>query len=163
MVRFVVWALAVEAVLLVGLGVAGLVSSAPPALGAHSATAQTPTEVLGFRMNPVHSVLLIATGVLAVLTLWHQAWRRRFAATQTIGYMLLYVFGLAFAANTPTATMWNLNTADHVLHGTLFVLGLTFVLMLYSRSFEPPLTDNQVTDRPAEQGESRAGVDQVGR
>jgi hypothetical protein len=157
----VVWALAVEAVLLVGLGVAGLVTSGPPALGAHSATAQTATEVLGFRMNPAHSVLLIATGALAVLTLWHAAWRRRFAATQAIGYMLLYVFGLAFAANTPTATMWDLNTADHVLHGTLFVLGLTFVLMLYSSSFEPPISDNQVMDRPTEQG--RAGAEQVGR
>jgi NADH:ubiquinone oxidoreductase subunit 6 (subunit J) len=112
-------------------------------------------------MNPVHSVLLLATGVLAVLTLWQAAWRRRFAATQTIGYMLLYVFGLAFAANTPTATMWNLNTADHVLHGTLFVLGLTFVLMLYSGSLEPPAADDQVMDRPAEQ--SRAGAEQVGR
>jgi hypothetical protein len=161
MVRFVVWTLAVEAVLLVGLGVAGLVSSTPLALWAHSATAQTPTDVLGFRMNPLHSVLLIATGVLAVATLWQPVWRRRFAATQTIGYMLLYVFGLAFAANTPTATMWNLNTADHVLHGTLFVLGLTIVLMLYSSSFEPPIDDGRGADRPAE--ESRAGAGQVGR
>jgi NADH:ubiquinone oxidoreductase subunit 6 (subunit J) len=134
--RFATWALGIEAMLLVALGVAGTGRSATPAAAAGTVTAQTPTEVLGFRMNPAHSLLLLATGLLALAALWHPAWRRRFAAAQTIGYLLLFVFGLAYAANTPTATMWNLNTPDHVLHAVLFVLALTLMLMLYSTSFE---------------------------
>ncbi|MDT7583908.1 MAG: hypothetical protein QOE32_1458, partial [Pseudonocardiales bacterium] len=74
--------------------------------------------------------------LLALAALWHPAWRRRFAAAQTIGYLLLFGFGLAYAAHTPTATMWNLNTPDHVLHAVLVVLGLTLVLMLHSTRFE---------------------------
>ncbi|WP_445182033.1 DUF4383 domain-containing protein [Pseudonocardia sp. Cha107L01] len=115
--------------------------SAAPAAAARTLTAPTPTEVLGFRMNPAHSLLLLATGLLALAALWHPAWRRRFVAAQTIGYLLLFGFGLAYAAHTPTATMWNLNTPDHVLHAVLVVLGLTLVLMLYSTWFERSGTD----------------------
>jgi NADH:ubiquinone oxidoreductase subunit 6 (subunit J) len=132
--RFATWALGIEAMLLVALGVAGTGRSAAPAAAAGTVTAQTPTEVLGFRMNPAHSLLLLATGLLALAALWHPTWLRRFAAAQTIGYLLLFVFGLAYAANTPTATMWNLNAPDHVLHAVLFGLGLTLMLMLYSSS-----------------------------
>jgi hypothetical protein len=139
--RFATWALGVEAMLLVALGVAGTGRSATPAAAAGTLTAPTPTEVLGFRMNPAHSLLLLATGLLALAALWHPAWRRRFAAAQTIGYLLLFGFGLAYAAHTPTATMWNLNTPDHVLHAVLVVLGLTLVLMLYSTWFERSGTD----------------------
>jgi len=139
--RFATWELGVEAMLLVALGVAGTGRSATPAAAAGTVTAQTPTEVLGFRMNPAHSLLLLATGLLALAALWHPAWRRRFAAAQTIGYLLLFGFGLAYAAHTPTATMWNLNTPDHVLHAVLVVLGLTLVLMLYSTWFERSGTD----------------------
>jgi hypothetical protein len=46
------------------------------------------------------------------------------------------VFGPAAAANSPTVTGWPLTTADHVLHGVLFVLGLSLVLMLYRTPFE---------------------------
>jgi hypothetical protein len=145
-----VWALAVEGLFLLALGVAGVLTSVPGAVGAHTPTAQTPTEVLGFQLNPAHSAVLIITGVLAGASLWHQRWRRRFAATQTIWYMLLYVFGLAFGVHTPTATMWDLNTADHVLHAVLFVLGLTLTLVFYSSSFEPPIAQNQ-PEGPARQ------------
>jgi hypothetical protein len=72
--------------------------------------------------------------------------------TQTIGYMLLCVFGLAFGANTATATMWDLDTADHVLYGALFVLGLTFVLVLYSSSFEPPIDRGRAAAGRADSG-----------
>lgn len=140
--RLAVWTLAVEAVFLVALGVAGLITSGPPAAGAHSMTAQTPSDVLGFRMNPAHSVLLIGTGVLAAVTLWNSKWRRRFVTAQAIGYLLLYVFGMAFSAHRPTATMWNLNIADSTLHAILFIIGVTLVLMLYSSAFEPPIDDS---------------------
>jgi hypothetical protein len=147
--RFATWALGVEAMLLVALGVAGTGRSATPAAAAGTVTAPTPTEVLGFRMNPAHSLLLLATGLLALAALWHPAWRRRFAAAQTIGYLLLLGFGLAYAAHTPTATMWNLNTPDHVLHAVLVVLGLTLILMLHSTRFERSGTDGAESSRGA--------------
>jgi peptidoglycan/LPS O-acetylase OafA/YrhL len=144
---FATWTLGIEAMLLVALGVAGTGSSAA---AAGTVTAQTPTEVLGLRMNPAHGLLLLATGLLALAALWHPAWRRRFAASQAIGYLLLTVFGLAFGADT--ATMWNLNMPDHVLHAVLCLLGLTLVLMLRPIPFGPRGTGRDLEDDPEDRG-----------
>jgi len=85
--RIATWAIAIEAVVLVGLGVAGLDGVAHP------------------RGLPP------------------------FAASQTVGYLLITVLGLVFQATSPPS-WWLLNPADHVLHASLFALGLVLLLLL---------------------------------
>lgn len=126
--RLVPGVVAVQSVLLVALGVAGLGSSAGRGL-----TAQPPPEVLGFRMTAAHSLLLIGTGLLALAVLRHRAWVRRYAAAQTVVFLALYLLGWV-CARTATGAVWNLNLADRVLHAVLFVIGLTCVLLLYQSS-----------------------------
>jgi hypothetical protein len=75
--------LAFEGLALLALGTAGLIVSVPGAWAAANSTAQTPVEVLGFRMNPAHSGLLMITGLLALLTLRWSSWQRRFVVIQT--------------------------------------------------------------------------------
>lgn len=130
--RVSAWIVAVEAVLLVALGVAGLSSTAWAGL-----TAQPASQVVGFRMNLVHGLLLLGTGLLGFAALRHAVWLRRFTAAQTVWYMLLFVFGMALSVNRPSATMWNLNMADHILHAVLFIIGLVLVLLLYAGSIDP--------------------------
>jgi len=140
--RVATWAIAIEAVLLVGLGVAGLDDLAPPpglpnevAVGAAA-----PTAVLGLRLSPVHSVVLLVTGLLALAALRHQVWRRPFAAAQTVGYLLITVLGLVFQG-----AWWLLNPADHVLHAALFLLGLVLLLLLPGTPRTPSTSASNAT------------------
>jgi len=128
--RFATWVLGVEAMLLVALGVSGLGGRATPPDGLPTAAAPLPVpELLGFRPNPAHSVLLLVTGLLALGALWLPAWRRGFAASQAVGYLLVGGAGLVLAAATPAASPWHLNPADHVLHGLLCLLGLALLAL----------------------------------
>jgi len=127
--RIATWAIAIEAVVLVGLGVAGLDGVAHPRGLPNEVAAVSPTAVLGLRLGPVHSTLLIVTGLLALAALRHQVWLRPFAASQTVGYLLITVLGLVFQATSPPS-WWLLNPADHVLHASLFALGLVLLLLL---------------------------------
>ncbi|HEY2206975.1 MAG TPA: DUF4383 domain-containing protein [Pseudonocardia sp.] len=125
-----VWVLACEAMVLVALGVAGLTSSGGPAYLA----GPTPMEVLGFRLNPVHSALLLLTGLLACAALWRPVWRRRFAAGQTVAYLLVVVVTLLVGLYGPPDTPWRLGPTDHVLHAVLIVLGVALFPVLAARA-----------------------------
>ncbi|GAA4924187.1 uncharacterized protein DUF4383 [Actinomycetospora succinea] len=122
-----------EAVVLAVVGVAGLVTS----WGA-GFTEQVPDTVLALRLNPAHSVLLLVTALLGALSLTSRTRLRFFAGGQAVVYLLLFVFGTAYAVNTGTATFLALNTPDHVLHGVLAVLGFVVVMITSARIVEPP-------------------------
>jgi hypothetical protein len=142
--RVATWAIAIEAVLLVGLGVAGLDDLAPPPGLPNEVAAVSPTAVLGLRLTPVHSTLIVVTGLLALAALRHQAWRRTFAAGQTVGYLLITVLGLVFRGTSPPS-WWLLNPADHVLHASLFLLGLVLLLLLPATPVTPSTSASNAT------------------
>jgi hypothetical protein len=122
-----------EAVVLLVVGIAGLVMT----WGA-GFTEQTPDSFLALRLNPAHSVLLLVTAVLAAVSLRRRTWLRIFAGGQAIVYLLLFVFGAAFSVNTAGATFLSLDTADHVLHAVLALLGFIVVMLSSARIVEPP-------------------------
>lgn len=122
-----------EVLVLAAVGIAGLVTS----WGA-GFTEQVPDTVLALRLNPAHSVLLLVTAVLGALCLTSRTRMRFFAGGQAVVYLLLFVFGAAFAVNTGNATFLALNTPDHVLHGVLAVLGFVVVMIASARIIEPP-------------------------
>lgn len=121
-VRVAVWMVALEAVLLVGLGVSAI---APPHVppGQPSGPAAT---IAVFEMTRAHGLLLIVTGLVALAALRHPAWRLGFAVVQTAGYLVITVLGLAL----PRTPWWQLNGADQLLHAALFLLGVTLLLLL---------------------------------
>ncbi|HTF48741.1 MAG TPA: hypothetical protein VK735_14955 [Pseudonocardia sp.] len=139
--RVATWAIAIEAMLLVGLGVAGLDDLAPPPGLPNEVAAVSPVAALGLRLTPVHSAVLLVTGLLALAALRHQVWRRPFAAAQTVGYLLITVLGLVFQS----AGWWLLNPADHVLHASLFLLGLVLLLLLPATPDTPSTSASNAT------------------
>jgi len=142
--RVATWAIAIEVVLLVGLGVAGLDDLGPPPGLPNEVAAMSRIAVLGLRLTPVHSTLLLVTGLLALAALRHQVWLRPFAAVQTVGYLLITVLGLVFQGTTPTS-WWLLNPADHVLHASLFALGLLLLLLLPATPVTPSTSASNAT------------------
>jgi hypothetical protein len=146
--RFVTWALGVEAMLLVALGVSGLGRAAP---GGRAATSGPPpvSELLGFRPSAAHSALLLVTGLLALGALWLPSWRRGFAAVQAVGYLLIASAGLVLAATTPAGSAWHLNPADHVLHGVLCLLGVALLLLCRATRRSRHDAGSPATARPA--------------
>lgn len=123
-----------EGALLLMLGLAGMAMS----WNAHPTT-QEPLQILGLRVNLLHSGLYVVAGLALLLAAGHVMALRRVVVTETIVFTLLFVFGTAFSANRPTRTMWNLDAPDNVLHGGLAVIGLTLVLLLYARGMTAPI------------------------
>jgi hypothetical protein len=122
-----------EAVVLAAVGIAGLVTSRGAGF-----TEQVHDSVLGLRLNPAHSVLLLVTAVVGAICLRKRTWLRFFAGGQAVVYLLVFVFGSAFSVNTPNATFLALNTPDHVLHAVLAVLGFIVLMVSSARIVEPP-------------------------
>jgi len=107
--------LVVQALVLGGLGVAGLLAATASSTGAG--------QVVGFSLNTPHSVLLLATAGASVLAaLWRRA-GRFWAMAQAFVYTLAFVIGSASSAGQPQDTWLALNTPDHFLHLALALLG----------------------------------------
>lgn len=120
-------------VVLLAVGVAGLVvSSGADFFG------QPDTTVLALRLNPAHSVLLLITAVAGLASLVRRSTLRAFAGAIAGVYLLVFVFGTAYAVNTGTATFLDLNTPDHVLHALVAALGFVILMISSARIIEPP-------------------------
>jgi hypothetical protein len=122
-----------EAVVLAAVGVAGLVTT----WGA-GFTEPTPDTVLALRVNPLHSVLLLITAVLGVVSLRKRTWLRIFAGGQALVYLVLFALGAAAGLNTGDPTILALNTPDLVLHGLVALLGFVVLMISSARIIEPP-------------------------
>src|SRR2546430_64796 len=114
-------AMGVEAVVLLALGSIGLVVSRGQPFTGHGGSL-----VWIFKLNGLHSVVLLATGVAAVLA---ATTGKRVLVTvcllQAIGYVLLFVWG---AANGGNPTSFNLNPADNGLHALLILYALVVAM-----------------------------------
>lgn len=122
--------LVIEGVLLVALGVWGLAAdSTYPVIGPAGA------PVLVFHFTVLHSWVLLATGVLAVIS----ACRRRialiFTGFQFLAYMLLFAVGsvaYARAARTPMG----FDPSDSFLHLVIAVVGAALFLWMAGQIME---------------------------
>jgi hypothetical protein len=107
--------LVVQALLLSGLAVAGLLAVAGSPIGA--------AHVAGFLLNIPHCVLLLATAAASALAALRSRYGRIWAMLQATFYALAYVIGTAISAGSPQDTWLALNTPDHFLHLGLALLG----------------------------------------
>jgi hypothetical protein len=106
--------LVVQALLVAGLAVAGLIAAAGSPTGVG--------HIAGFSLNIPHSLLLLATAGASVLAaLWSRI-GRFWAMAQAALYTLVYVIGAAASTGHSQDTWLQLNTPDHFLH-----LGLALV------------------------------------
>src|ERR687884_303154 len=87
-------AMSVEALVLLALGGAGLAVAA-----GHPFTGHPDSLVWIFRLNGLHSVLLLATGIAAVVALAGKRALVTVCVVQAIGYVLLFVWGAANGGN----------------------------------------------------------------
>lgn len=121
-VRVAVWVIALEAILLVGLGVSAVGGTTP----AKGQPVESVTDVAGLALTRAHGLLLVLTGLAALAALRHPAWRSGYAGVQAVAYLVVTAVGLAL----PHTLWWSLNLADHVLHAALFLLGVALWLLL---------------------------------
>jgi hypothetical protein len=122
--RIVRRVLVIEGAVLMALGGGGLVAAALTGF------AHPGVHVLAFHLNAVHSSLLLATGLAAVVVAALDRYLAAFSFVQAIGYFLLFLFGSSYRSveSGGEVTSLGLNAADHVLHATLSILGLTLAL-----------------------------------
>lgn len=124
--------LVIEGVLLVALGVCGLAAdSTYPVNGPAGA------PVLVFHFTVLHSWVLLATGVLAVIS----ARRRRialiFTGFQFMGYMLLFAVGSVAYARA-ARTLMGFDPSDSFLHLVIAVVGAALFLWMAGQIMEGP-------------------------
>lgn len=108
--------LVVQALLIAGLAVAGLIAAvgSPTGVG----------HIAGFSLNIPHSVLLLATAGASVLAVvWWSRAGRLWAMAQAALYTLVYVIGAAASTGHSQDTWLQLNTPDHFLHLGLAIIG----------------------------------------
>lgn len=128
--------LALQAVILAGFALASL--------SVIFTTTGTVAEVIVFRMNILHSAILLAVAVLSGVALLHVRIARMWISAQTAGFMLLFIVGTALSANRPQDTRLALDAAGNLGHLTLGLIGLTLLLFVAG----PWLTGNRVPGKP---------------
>lgn len=139
--------LGVQSVVLAGVGVAGVVVSA-----SYGLWATAPTFVLGLRMNLAHSALLLITAVAAGASLLgSRQVLRGYTLLQTVVYLLVFVFGLAFSVGPRQSTGLDLNALDDGLHALLALIGFVVFYVLIANILETDPTS------PPPSGQRRCG------
>ncbi|AHH95828.1 hypothetical protein GCM10010174_84480 [Kutzneria viridogrisea] len=112
----------VQGVLLVALGAAGL------ALGQHGSLfdSQPTTAVIGLQLSPVHSLILLAAGVLSIVMAVVRALLGLLAIVQFGAFAVLFMYGLG----EPQA--FGFNAGSHFLHLGLITIASVCGLMIAS-------------------------------
>lgn len=116
------WLLLADAVLLIALGAAGLVSAA-----AHRHAPPTGAPVLGLALTPWHSTLLLGLGVLAAVGVVGRRAAVAAAALCAVVFAALVIIGAIAAAHHAPGPL-GFEARDIVLHG---VLAVTSFAVLY--------------------------------
>jgi hypothetical protein len=118
----------VEAAALLALGGAGLVVAAGQPFTAHA-----DSLVWIFRLNGLQSLILLVTGIAAVVAMAGKRALVTVCLMQAIGYVLLFVWGVSNGGNP---TSFNLNPADNALHIVLILYGLVVAMAASANAFE---------------------------
>ncbi|HEY0640248.1 MAG TPA: DUF4383 domain-containing protein [Pseudonocardiaceae bacterium] len=85
-------------------------------------------DVLVFRVNVPHGLVLLVFGVLCLVFAGTRSILRWLALAQFVGFTALFVYARASSADLPQDTVFNLNDPDHVLHLVLAVVGLALAM-----------------------------------
>lgn len=113
---------AVEGVLLMVLGAAGLIAlTVPP----------EDQPLVVFELNPAHAVLLLVTGVLAVVSTWSLRTIRWFAAAELVVFLVLFLYGTAQSTANESSTIFALDPPENFLHAALALLGFIVLCGAY--------------------------------
>jgi Kef-type K+ transport system membrane component KefB len=117
--RFILLA---EGVVLIALGIWAAIAAA----GYHG-TAPDGAAVLGMRFTMIHALVILGTGVLALVATADRRLGLAFAALQTVAYLLVFIISAG-----------DLNSfsdgADSILHGVLATVGLVLVMWIAARA-----------------------------
>lgn len=115
--------LIVQALLIAGLAVAGLLTASGSPTGM--------SDIAGFSLNVPHSLLLLATAGASVLAaLWSRI-GRPWAMAQAGLYTLVFVIATAASTGDSQDTWLKLNTPDHFLHLGLAIIGGVLIPTLF--------------------------------
>ncbi|HEY4458146.1 MAG TPA: hypothetical protein VGN81_27775 [Pseudonocardiaceae bacterium] len=114
--------LLVEGVLLVALGIWAAIAAA-----GYPGPAPDGAPVLGMRFTLIHALVILGTGVLALVAMTHRRVGLVFAVLQTVGYLLVFIIS---AGNRNSFS----DGADSILHGALATIGLVLVMWIAARA-----------------------------
>jgi hypothetical protein len=132
--------MAVEAMALLALGLAGLLIA-----GGHPFAGQPDAHVWLFKVNGLHSVVLLVTAAAALVTLTGRRALLTVCLMQAVGYMIFFVWGAASAGNP---TSFNLNPADNALHIVLFIYAMAVAMAVSANALETHRAPSDRTDQP---------------
>jgi hypothetical protein len=112
----------VQGVLLIVLGAVGLIAlTVPP----------EDQQVVLFELNPAHALLLLVTGVLAVVSAWTLRTIRWFAAAELAVFLVLFLYGTAQSTANESSTIFSLDPPENFLHAALALLGFIVLCGAY--------------------------------
>ncbi|PVZ05348.1 hypothetical protein [Actinomycetospora cinnamomea] len=135
--RRVRWAMAVEGVLALVLGAAGVAA----VLEAGAATA----TVAGVRLGLPQFAVLVAVGALVLLTLRHRAWLRRVAVSKAVLAAALFVAGSVYYPHG----VWEMNAAGIFLPVVIALAGFVEFVFLGTANFVSEPSDVPYRERRA--------------
>jgi len=94
--------------------------------------------ILVFRMNTIHSVLLIVAGVLGLLASLDPHWALLYVLFQALGFVFLFIYSASHNVGGGVPTVFGLNVADSVLHLVIIAWSLLMAGFLGARVIEGP-------------------------
>jgi hypothetical protein len=139
-------------IVLTAVGIAGLVETGFDNFAAHDAG----EEILGFHVNPLHSIVHLVLGGLGLVAWMRRPWALAYGTLTLVGYGAAAIYGV-FAIDEE----WDflaLNEADNWLHLGLAALGLVIAALAYweMRNDERYLAvDDEYIDLTAEERAAR--------
>jgi hypothetical protein len=114
--------LVAEGVLLIALGIWAAIAAA----GYHG-TAPDGASVLGMRFTMIHALVILGTGVRAVVSASSRRLGLAFAGLQTVCYLFVFIIS---AGNRNSFS----DAGTSILHGALAALGLLLVMWIAARA-----------------------------
>lgn len=130
------WILLAEGVLLIALG-----GWAAIAASGYHGTAPDGAAVLAFRFTMIHAVVILGTGLLAVVAASKRRLGLAFSVLQTVCYLFVFIVS---AGNRNSFS----DAADSILHGVLATIGLVLVLWIAARALNGTTWRRQEARRP---------------
>lgn len=122
-VQVVRWLAAVTGALFTIIGIAGFFVT-----GFDDFFGPTGEELLGFGVNPLHTIVHLALGVAGLAMAWSLSTARIYGWLLVVGYGLVLIYGL-IVEQEDSANVLNLNAADNWLHLVTIIVGLVIALL----------------------------------
>jgi hypothetical protein len=125
-----------EGVLLIALG-----GWAAIAASGYHGTAPDGAAVLAFRFTLIHALVILGTGVLAIVAASKRRLGLGFSVLRTVCYLFVFIIS---AGNRNSFS----DAADSILHGALAAIGLVLVMWIAARALNGITWRRSSTGRP---------------